>query len=147
MEKTIKLDAEKETLEALTDVLEQDLAQAGCPQEVLFAVLICAEEIFVNIASYAYPESVGIVIIKERIGQGCVTLVFEDEGIAYDPLEKEDPDLELSAEERLPGGLGIYMTKTMMDEISYEYRDGCNILAMTKRWDEAQTQDGGGDRA
>ena len=63
-----------------------------------------------------------------------MTLVFADSGIPYDPLKKEDPDVTLPARERQIGGLGIFMTKRIMDETEYEYRDGKNILTLRKNF-------------
>ena len=95
---------------------------------------ICMEEIFVNIASYAYGEQTGMAFITEEVTNNSISLCFRDKGIPYDPLAKEDPDTTLSAEEREIGGLGIFMVKTMMDSVMYEYKDGFNCLTMTMTW-------------
>ena len=93
---------------------------------------LAVEEIYINIASYAYPDSEGNaeIILSENNGEFVMT--FIDEGVPYDPLAKEDPDVTLSAEERDIGGLGIFMTKKSMDNIRYEYKDGQNILTIEK---------------
>ena len=95
---------------------------------------ICIEEIFVNIASYAYGEQTGMAFITEEVTNNSISLCFRDKGIPYDPLAKEDPDTTLSAEEREIGGLGVFMVKTMMDSVTYEYKDGFNCLTMTMTW-------------
>lgn len=62
-----------------------------------------------------------------------ISITFSDSGKPYNPLEKPDPDVTLSAEERSIGGLGIFMVKKSMDDMRYEYKDGQNILTITKR--------------
>ena len=97
---------------------------------------IAVEEIFVNIANYAYGDNVGIVMIRSKVSAEpySITITFIDNGVSYDPLSKPDPDVTLSAEDRQIGGLGIYMVKKNMDSIDYQYLDGQNILTLTKRW-------------
>ena len=96
---------------------------------------VAVEEIFVNIASYAYAPGVGEAGIGIEIGgePRCARIRFSDSGVPYDPLQRADPDITLPAEEREVGGLGIYMVKKTMDTVSYEHRDGQNLLAMEKR--------------
>ena len=96
---------------------------------------VAVEEIFVNIASYAYAPLTGIAKIRVEITEDPATAVitFIDRGIPYDPLAKKDPDIHASVDDRSIGGLGIFMTKKMMDEVKYEYRDGENILILKKK--------------
>ena len=96
------------------------------------------EEIFANIAMYAYPETTGIVNIDFTLDaqKKELTLVFKDNGIPYNPLAKPDPDTTLPAEERQPGGLGIFMVKNMMDDVSYKNEDGQNILTIKMLYDK-----------
>ena len=96
---------------------------------------VAVEEIFVNIASYAYTPGKGNAAVKVEILKDPLTAVitFIDSGVRYDPLSKEDPDITLGTEQRQIGGLGVFMTKKLMDEVSYEYRDGKNILTLKKR--------------
>ena len=95
---------------------------------------VAVEEIFVNIASYAYAPNTGYALIQinELSDPKRVQITFVDEGVPYDPLAKEDPDVTLSAEERQIGGLGIYMVKKSMDNMTYEYKDNKNILTIEK---------------
>lgn len=130
----IQIEARTEKLDELLDILRADMEEMGCPMDKQTTVEICAEEIFVNIASYAYGESVGDAYIEEEIGKNSVTVCFRDKGMPYNPLEKEDPDTSLSAEERQIGGLGIFMVKSMMDSVSYEYKEGANCLTMMMAW-------------
>ena len=130
----LEMEASCEKLDELLTSLRTDMEQKGCPVDKQTSLEICAEEIFVNIASYAYGQTTGKVRITEEVTDSSMTLCFQDQGIPYDPLSKEDPDITLSAQERQIGGLGIYMVKTMMDNVSYEYKDGYNCLTMKMTW-------------
>ena len=123
---------------ALDDVhafAEAALEQAGCPHKTVMPLTVALEEVFVNIAHYAYPDGSGTV--RLAIGHDpeshTVTFRLTDSGIPFNPLSHQDPDLSLPAEERPIGGLGIYMMKRTMDQASYEYLSGQNILTMTKK--------------
>ena len=93
-------------------------------------VHIAIDELFGNIAYYAYNPEIGIVTVRVEVTDNplAVVITFIDNGIPYDPLAKDNPDITLSVEERDVGGLGIYMVKKTMDDISYEYKDGQDIL-------------------
>ena len=129
---TIKADISQ--LDQVLSFADGILEEIECPMKVQMQIDIAIEEIFVNIASYAYPGSEGNAVIEvEADGEDkSVQIVFEDEGIPYNPLEKEDPDISLSAEDRPIGGLGIFMVKKSMDDMSYEYKDGKNRLTIKK---------------
>ena len=96
---------------------------------------VAVEELFVNIASYAYQPGVGSATVRLETEQEPLTvaITFIDRGVPYDPLAKADPDVTLSAEEREIGGLGIYMVKKSMDGMAYQYKDGQNILTIRKK--------------
>ena len=124
-------------LDQLDDVLafvDEQLDLIDCPMKSRMQVQIAAEEIFVNIASYAYQLGTGKadILVETAKNPRSVTITFKDRGVPYDPLAKEDPDISLSAEDRPIGGLGIFMTKKSMDEMKYEYRDGQNVLTIRK---------------
>jgi anti-sigma regulatory factor (Ser/Thr protein kinase) len=129
------------TVNAQTSELSQVLAfadtileEAGCSAKTKMQIDIAIEEIFVNIATYAYPSEGGQAVIEietDKDGK-IVKITFEDQGVPYNPLENEDPDITLPAEERPIGGLGIFMVKNIMDEVSYEYADGKNRLTIKK---------------
>ena len=94
---------------------------------------LVVEEIFVNIASYAYDNEEGTCLLTVQNGQdGKVTLIFEDNGVRFNPLERQEPDITLPASERQIGGLGILITKKTMDDVSYRYENNKNILTITK---------------
>ena len=131
--KQIKVKADTAELDNVLSFADTILEELGCSVKAQMQIDIAIEEIFVNIAHYAYPESEGDAVIYVEPGEGpSVTITFEDEGIQYDPLKNEDPDITLSAEDRPIGGLGIFMVKKSMDEVSYEYKDGKNRLTIKK---------------
>lgn len=141
IDRKIRLDARRSVLGELLDRLNMDLTDAGCPEEKRTEIGICAEEIFVNIASYAYRDMTGDVTIEERIYQDSpqekvLMLVFKDSGIPFNPLAREKPDVTLPESERRIGGLGIYMVKNMTDRAWYEYQDDINCLYLEYRWQQ-----------
>ena len=126
--------AEKDALMDVIDFTESTLGEAGCPMNVQIQLNIAVEEIFVNIAYYAYPDGKGNAEVRIDILENPKTaeITFIDSGVPYNPLAKDDPDITLAAEDRVEGGLGIFMVKNTMDDMRYEYRDGKNILTMKK---------------
>jgi len=139
MKKSIIVKAETDRLREVTDTVDQFLAERACPPGTQTIVDIVLEEIFVNIASYAYEEGVEtdsdtVEIICEVSDDGVVRLIFADNGVQYNPLKKNNPDLNASVDERQIGGLGIYMVKNMVDKISYDYVDGQNVLTIDKNF-------------
>ena len=112
--------------------LEETLEEYGCPLKTVMRISVCFEEIFVNIAHYAYPEGTGEVTVCINEDEDEITVTFIDTGIEFDPTEKADPDISLSADSREIGGLGIFMVKKSMDKVKYERIDGKNIFSMTK---------------
>ena len=124
--------------ESLSDVLgfvEKTLEGFECPIKTQTAICVAIEEVFVNVAHYAYPESVGDMTLYIGFDEGSRTITFRmtDKGVPFDPLKKPDPDITLSAEEREIGGLGIFIAKKTMDSLSYSYENGENILTMNKK--------------
>ncbi len=132
--KEIEVDAVDAKLDEVIEFLEQNLEATDCPPKTQMQICVSAEEIFVNIAHYAYGAETGKAKIRlELSGEPItVTITFIDSGVPFDPLAREDPDVTLAADERKIGGLGIYMTKKAMDDVTYEYKDGKNILQMKK---------------
>lgn len=123
-----------DNLPLVTDFLEQHLEEAGCPLKAQMQITMAAEEIFVNIAHYAYAPGQGEATVRLAVvGEPpAVSVTFIDRGVPFDPLAKPDPDVSLTAEERGIGGLGIYLTKKTMDDVRYVYEDGRNILTLVK---------------
>ena len=124
--------------DSLSDVLafiEQRLETFGCSMKLQIAICVAIEEVFVNVAHYAYKDGNGNVEFNISFDEETrlVTFKMTDSGVPFDPLKKEDPDVTLSAEDRKIGGLGIFITKKTMDEVSYVYENGKNILTMIKK--------------
>ncbi len=132
-EKVLKVAAETEKLYEVQDFVNAELEAHDCPIATQMLIEVSLEELFVNIAHYAYPDGGGWAEIRVSVVDGVASVTLIDAGIPYDPLAKPDPDVTLSAEERQIGGLGIYMVKKKMDEMTYEYRDGKNVLTIKKK--------------
>ncbi len=132
--KSMTVPADVKELERVNSFIEAELDHCGCPMKVQMQVALAAEEIFVNIASYAYrPETGEAEICVDAVGDPpTVTIRFMDRGKPFNPLEKPDADITLSAEERGVGGLGILLVKKNMDHVAYAYEDGKNILTIKK---------------
>lgn len=133
-EQTFSIEAKTDNLDQVLDFIRRTLEKQECPIHILGQIEVAAEEIFVNIARYAYETGVGDAGIRVEVEQDPlrVAITFMDHGVPYDPLQREDPDTTLSAEERQIGGLGIYMVKKSMDDVCYDYQDGKNILTIRK---------------
>ena len=130
--KEIIVDAKIEELNNVLSFVDEFLESIEMPMSIMMKVDIAVEELFVNIASYAYSDNNGKATIQIEENKDNVCISFIDSGRPYNPLKKEDPDITLSAEDRQIGGLGIYMVKKSMDNVEYEYIDGKNILRITK---------------
>ena len=130
----LEIEAVTENLDEVQAFVEERLDGADCDPRTLMQIGVAVEEIFVNIASYAYDPSIGKATVRVEVNEEpvSVSVTFLDHGVPYDPLSREDPDVSLAAEQREIGGLGIFMTKKLMDDIAYEYRDGQNILTLKK---------------
>ena len=130
----LKLKAEVESLDSVLAFLDEHLEAVGCPFKTQMKLDVAVEEIYVNIASYAYAPGSGDATIRVQTYSDPkrVTVTFIDSGIPYDPLQRPDPDVTLSAEQRQIGGLGILMVKKSMDDMTYVRRDGQNILTIMK---------------
>ena len=124
--------------ESLSDVIgftEETLEGFDCPMKTQMAICVAIEEVFVNVARYAYPESSGDMTLSIAFDEdnGLITFRMTDKGVPFDPLAKPDPDITLSAEDREIGGLGIFIAKKTMDSLSYSYENGENVLTMMKK--------------
>lgn len=105
-----------------------------CPDKERVQIELAVEEVFVNIARYAYHPQTGNVTIRCKAQEGSVTIQFLDQGAPFNPLSREDADTTLSAEARNIGGLGILLVKGSMDVVDYAYADSINILTVKKSW-------------
>ena len=132
-EKVLRVAADDTKLHEVQDFVRSILEAHGCPSATQMLIEVSLEELFVNIAHYAYPEGDGWAEIHCGVTDGVAAITLIDGGIPYDPLAKPDPDVTLPAEDRQIGGLGIYMVKKKMDEMTYERRDGKNVPTIRKK--------------
>ena len=116
--------AEREIIPEVIDFIDRELDELGCSEKTKAQINIAIDELYGNIASYAYGEENGevTVIIEGDSTPGAVSISFQDEGKPFNPLESREPDITLPARERKIGGLGIFMVKKSMDDVRYEYR-------------------------
>lgn len=135
--KKMTVKAGLDNLSCVLACVDEELETAGCSMKTQMQVDIAVEEMFVNIANYAYAPGEGdadvCVETEETDGGKRIRITLADQGKPYDPLMQEAPDVSLPAEKRKIGGLGIFMARKNMDDMTYEYRDGRNILTMFKR--------------
>ncbi|MBQ6183017.1 MAG: ATP-binding protein [Clostridia bacterium] len=131
----LTLEAEKDNLTRVLEFLDRRLESCDLPPKAQMQLDLAVEEIFINIASYAYSPNKGKATVRVEVTGDpvTVTITFIDRGVPYDPLKKTDPDVTLSADDREIGGLGIFLAKKIMDDISYEYKNGQNILRLKKK--------------
>ena len=134
--KVLVVDAAVDNITKVTEFVDEHLEQWGCPGKARAQIAIAIDEIFGNIARYAYHLQAGTAAVEVELAEEpmAVVITFMDRGMPFDPLAKEAPDISLGAEERPPGGLGIYMVRQSMDAVSYEYREGKNILQIRKNF-------------
>ena len=130
----ITVDATIENITEVTAFVDKQLEAFDCPMKVQMQIDIAIDELFSNIAHYAYKPEVGKATVRVEFDEEprAAVVTFVDRGVPYDPLAKKDPDVTLSAEERKIGGLGIYLVKKSMDDMFYEYKDGQNMLTIKK---------------
>ena len=131
----LTLDAKLNKLDEVLTFVDSTLEEMRCPTREQMQLDVAVEELFVNIASYAYAPGAGraTIIIETETDPPAIEITFIDSGVPYNPLLKPDPDVTLSAAERKIGGLGIYMVKKSMDSMVYKYLKGCNILKIKKK--------------
>ncbi len=132
--KEITLKAAVENVYTVTEFIDKELDALKCAQKARMQINIAVDELFSNIAKYAYNPKEGMATVRIEVADDplAVVISFMDDGVPYDPLKNADPNITLSAEEREMGGLGIFMVKKSMDDVAYEYKDGKNILRIKK---------------
>ena len=129
----LRIPAKLEGMDVVLGFVSYLLDANGCTPKARKQLRMAMEELYVNVALYAYAGQDGWAEIRGAVADGVATFQLIDGGAPFDPLAKEDPDIELSGEERGIGGLGIFMVKNMVDEVTYEYTDGCNRLTLQKK--------------
>ena len=129
------VEAKLDNLAQVLQFVDSRLEEEDCPIGVQMKIDVAVEELFVNIASYAYAPGSGSSTVRMEVEEDPKTVVitFVDCGVPYDPLAKEDPDVTLSINDREIGGLGIFMVKKSMDDMIYAYENGQNVLTIRKR--------------
>lgn len=132
--KEMNIEATIDNIPTVTAWVDEQLEALDCPMKAQMQIDIAIDELFSNIARYAYNPETGPATVRVEVVENpmAVVITFIDKGIPYDPLKQEDPNTHLPAEEREIGGLGIFMVKKTMDDINYEYKDGQNILTIKK---------------
>ena len=132
-EKILRIDADIERWPEVNLFIDGILEEYDVSPKTQMQIDVVLEELFVNVAHYAYPEGRGWAEIRANVEDDMIHFTLMDAGLPYNPLARPDPDVTLAAEDRKIGGLGIYMVKKQVDEINYEYRDNMNILSFSKK--------------
>ena len=128
-----RFDAKIDQLDEVLAFSEEEFEKFDVPMKYIMALDVAIEEIFVNIAHYAYADGNGDMTLDIEKNDDLLSVEFSDSGMEFNPLEKDDPDITLSAEDRQIGGLGIFMVKKSMDDVKYRYENNKNILTLYKR--------------
>lgn len=117
------------------EILEWIMSTPEVPDDEMlqFKIRLCAEEAVENIVRYAYGNGSGYLEATTDVEDGMFVLNLKDSGIPFNPLEKDDPDIDASLEDRQVGGLGIFLCKQMMDDVLYHFAGGCNNLTLKKK--------------
>lgn len=118
----------------LTDFINDVCQSLGIEEVLTMQLTLAVEEAAVNVMNYAYePGTLGTVDLDAEAGNGELKIIISDSGVAFDPTQKAEADITLTAEERPIGGLGIFLVRQIMDDVSYRRQDGRNILTLTKK--------------
>lgn len=133
--KEMTLAATLENIPVVTAFIDAQLEALSCPMKAQAQIDVAIDELFSNIARYAYPNGIGDVTVRFDFDETprMVSVTFIDSGIPFDPLQKADPDVSRPADEREAGGLGIFMVKKTMDKLAYRHENGFNMLTIYKR--------------
>ena len=132
--KELTIEATPENVDKAIEFVDAMLEEYGCGMKEQMAIDVAVDELFANIAHYAYNPETGYATVKVDVVEDplSVEITFVDNGKPYDPLAKADPDTTQSIEDRKIGGMGILIVKKSMDAVDYEYKDGKNILTIKK---------------
>ena len=133
--KELTLGATLNNIPVVTAFIDEQLEALDCPMKAQMQIDVAIDELFGNIAHYAYPDGSGDATVQFRFDEATRTasITFIDSGIPFDPLQKADPDVTLSVDEREIGGLGIFMVRKTMDSMEYSYENRHNIVTVQKR--------------
>ena len=130
----LTLEATIDNIPAVTEFVDRELEALGCPMKAQMQIDVAIDELFGNIAYYAYDPETGPATVQVEVAKDplAVIITFIDRGRPFDPLSEKDPDVTLPIEDRKVGGLGVFLVKKTMDDVNYEYKDGQNILRIRK---------------
>ena len=133
--KMITMEARIENIEPITAFVGHELEAINCPPQPQMQIIVAIDELISNIANYAYAPGGGTVTVEFDYDEAdrTIMITFTDEGVPYDPLQHEEPDISLPAEKREIGGLGIHLVRKTMDDMKYRYENSKNILTIFKR--------------
>lgn len=131
--KRLTVNADIQNLSKVLEFIVGELPKDSQNGKLQHDIELVCEEIFVNICNYAYGDKTGMAEIETDISEGKLTIIFRDNGIPFNPLTRQNPDISLPPEERNIGGLGIYLVKRLADEVSYRYDENINILTVVKK--------------
>ncbi|MDD6490451.1 MAG: ATP-binding protein [Clostridia bacterium] len=131
--KQLTVNADVQNLSKVLEFIIGNLHKDSKNEKLQHDIELVCEEIFVNICNYAYGDKTGMAKIETDISDGKLTIIFRDNGIPFNPLTRQNPDISLPPEERSIGGLGIYLVKNLANEVSYRYDENTNILMVIKK--------------
>ena len=132
--KELTIEAAVENIEIVTDFVTAELEKLDCPMKAETQIAIAIDELFGNIARYAYSPDIGKATVRFEVEEDplAVIITFIDNGVPFNPLEQAEPDTHLSAQERQIGDLGIFLIRKTMNMVEYRYQNGQNILMIKK---------------
>ena len=130
---TLKIEATNKNLDTAIKFIAKQLQKLDCTPEKCLEITVCVEELFINIAQYAYKDNIGYVEIQFEHTDDVVSIRLIDDGLEFNPLKNADPDVTIPISKQKVGGLGIYMVKRSMDSIDYKRVDNKNILTICKK--------------
>ena len=139
----ITVRAAPEQIDAVMDFVNRQLDVLSCPEETRVDLDVAVDELLSNIIRYAYGSETGTVTVRveTQLEPKALILTFLDQGAPFDPLAEERPDTtSLPARERPMGGLGLYLVRSLVDEITYARRDGQNVLTVHKEIEQGGTK-------
>lgn len=141
--KELTIEATPENVDKAIEFVDEMLEEYDCGMNEQMAIDVAVDELFANIAHYAYNPETGYATVKVDVIREplSVVITFIDNGKPYDPLAKVDPDITQSIEDREIGGMGIFIVKKSMDSVDYEYKDGKNILTIKKNFTSGSLDD------
>ncbi len=128
----LTVEAELDQLDRILAFVDECFEKNGCPDQEKEQIHIALDELFSNIVQYSGSKTVRITCRAEKTG---VSISLRDKGIPHDPFAAADPDITLAAEERQSGGLGVFIVKKLMDQATYRFEEGENIVTIYKAYE------------